>query len=656
VAAIERPTLPLLVRALGESTMPLVDEAASVGAIVVGSDGVLRFTHPLLAGAVYYDMPPGRRSALHREAAAVVDDLEQQARHLALATTEPDESVADVVERAAAAAARRGAPDAAATLAAEAVRLTPPEDEPSRARRTFVIAGFLMDAGDVGEVRRRIEPLLDPSIPPPVRSQALVFRAETERDRLKIRAFLREAIDTAPDPRVRWAAWMRYAQQGGWISADARTASEAAREALDIAIALDSPQRIAASTAALAYYEAARGHGDIGFGEEELAAAGQLLVFDEWSEELRPAPWQITPALSVGGRLLWAGELDRARHVLESEYETLVRQGSILRLPLILMMQLSDVEWRSGRLDAADTYAKDARAILEDALPGGAHALSHAQVVAAASLGRVEEARAIGVTDLQTSVRYQDQGQVRVRWALGHIELAGGDPAAAWQSLEGLPEALDDFGIAEPGWYPILPDVVETLVALGRLDEAESVLQQLEAQAAALDHRWATPAALRCRALLLLGREQAEEAAQAAEQAAVAFEQIGFPLDRARGLLAAGTALRRAGQRRLAAESLMRAIAILDELGTPQWRGQAEAELRRASPRPRRDRELTSAECRVASLVAQGQTNKEVAAQLFTTVATVEAHLTRIYRKLGIRSRTQLARAVAEGSLDLTVS
>ena len=160
-------------------------------------------------------------------------------------------------------------------------------------------------------------------------------------------------------------------------------------------------------------------------------------------------------------------------------------------------------------------------------------------------------------------------------------------------------------------------------------------------------------AALRCRALLLLAREQSDEAAAAAEQAAAAFAELGFPLDRARALLAAGAARRRAGQRRQAADVLKSAIEILDELGAPLWREQAEDELRRASPRPRRDRELTSAERRVAALVAQGLTNREVAAQLFTTISTVEAHLTRTYRKLGIRSRTQLARAVADGSLQL---
>ena len=94
----------------------LVDAAVLAGAIGVGDDDVVRFTHPLLGSAVYYDMPPSRRRAVHREAAGLVDNVEQQARHLALATSAPDDAIADVVERAAAAAAERGAPDAAAAL------------------------------------------------------------------------------------------------------------------------------------------------------------------------------------------------------------------------------------------------------------------------------------------------------------------------------------------------------------------------------------------------------------------------------------------------------------------------------------------------------------------------------------------------------------
>jgi DNA-binding NarL/FixJ family response regulator len=646
VSATERPTQPLLAKALGGTRVAeaLVDEAISAGALNVGRDNVVRFTHPLLGSAVYLSMPLSRRRALHRELAGLVDGPEQQARHLALATSVPDDTIADAVERAAAAAAERGAPDAAAALAAEAVRLTPPEDVDSRVRRTFAGAGFLIEAGDVLAAQALVEPLLDPSVADEVRAQALVIRADTEYvDRTLVLAFLREAIDVAPDPRVRWQALIRYAQHGGWISGDARMAAESAREALRIAVGLDDGLLIAASTAALAFYEAARGR--------KIELDGTKL--DGTMRPPRGPLGQISPAISVGLRRQWAGDLDGARDVLRSEHDELVSQGSLLRLPLVLLPALFDLEWRAGAWSAAEAYAMEGVAILEDAAPGVPHVFHYARILLSGSLGGAEEPRRLAAEGQQFADRHHDFSSLRTRWALGHVELSRGDPAAAWQALEALPQALDDFGIAEPCWQPILPDVVETLVALGRLEEAEAVLQQLEAQAAALEHRWATPAALRCRASLLLAREQADEAAAAAEQAAAAFAEIGFPLDRARSLLTAGAAKRRAGRRRLAADSLKAAIETLEELGAVLWRERAEEELRRASPRPRRDRELTGAERRVAALVAQGLTNREVASQLFTTVATVEAHLTRIYRKLGIRSRTQLARAVADGALDL---
>ena len=299
VSAIERPTPLLLEKGLGEADADaLIDEAVSAGAIAVDNDGIVRFTHPLLGAAVYFGMPPGRRRALHLDVARLVDDLEQQARHLALGTTSPDEAIADVVERAAEAAAARGAPDAAALLAAEAERLTPLDDAVARVRRTFVGAGYLIEAGDLPDARARIEPMLDPSLPPAVRSQALVLTADTALGkRGGTLAYLQEAIDIAPDPRVRWQAWMRYAQMGGWISRDLRTAAESAREALRIALEVDDPALIAAANAALAYYEACRGHHEVEFGIGELATSEHLP---------RAAPWQITPAVSVGARLLWA--------------------------------------------------------------------------------------------------------------------------------------------------------------------------------------------------------------------------------------------------------------------------------------------------------------------------------------------------------------
>jgi DNA-binding CsgD family transcriptional regulator len=153
--------------------------------------------------------------------------------------------------------------------------------------------------------------------------------------------------------------------------------------------------------------------------------------------------------------------------------------------------------------------------------------------------------------------------------------------------------------------------------------------------------------------LILLSRGKAEAALEAAEYAAIGFEAGGFPFDRGRSLLVAGEVLRRGGERRRAAEKFEQARIIFADLGAALWLDRTIRELSLANPRPRNDRDLTRAERAVAELVALGHTNREVAAQLFIKVPTVEAHLTRIYRKVGIRSRTQLARRVAEGDLPL---
>jgi DNA-binding CsgD family transcriptional regulator len=648
VAVVERPTLPLVARVLGgvPATEVLLGDAVAAGAIAVGADGVLRFTHPLLGSAVYAEISLHRRRALHLQVAELVDDLEERARHLALATSEPAESVADVVEQAAEAAAERGAPDAAAIFAAEALRLTPKADEPVRIRRTFACAGLLMEAGDLHEARARIEPYLESGVSPEVRAQALLFRGETEhQDRQLMMSCFREAVEVSPDPRVRCQALLRHAHHGGWVSADARIAADAAREAHRIAVELGDEALTATAAAALAYFEGGRGRRADVPGDEDLLAAERLT---------RMAPWNITPAISVGSRLLWAGHLEEARTVLVHERDELVRRGLLLRLPLLLLLALADVEWRAGRWEAAAGHAAEASEILDDAMPGGAVVVYYARLLLEGSRGRVEEARRLAEEGLRLAELRSDRvNPLRLRWALGHVELSRGDADSAGEALAGLRDDLEASGIAEPGWQPILPDVTEMLVLRGRLDEAEDVLQQLGAQAAALQHRWATPVALRCRALLLLAREQADEAADAAERAAGELEELGFPLDAARAHLVAGMARRRAGQRLLAAEALGCAVEIFTGLGAPIWLDRAEAELRRARPRPRRDRELTNAERRVAGLVVEGRTNREVAAELFVTNATVEAHLTRIYRKLGVRSRTELARAVTEGVVRL---
>jgi len=156
--------------------------------------------------------------------------------------------------------------------------------------------------------------------------------------------------------------------------------------------------------------------------------------------------------------------------------------------------------------------------------------------------------------------------------------------------------------------------------------------------------------ALRRRGLLLAAESDPRAALEAFDASLAELKEIQAPFERARTLLARGTVERRAKQKRAARESLRAAVAILDEIGAVPWAEKARAELARIGGRASASDRLTPSEERVAALVAEGKTNREVAAALFVTARTVEGHLTRIYPKLGVRSRTELARRLAAQS------
>ena len=140
-----------------------------------------------------------------------------------------------------------------------------------------------------------------------------------------------------------------------------------------------------------------------------------------------------------------------------------------------------------------------------------------------------------------------------------------------------------------------------------------------------------------------------DEALELLDEAARAHESLGDRLGRARALLALGVVARRARQKRASREAIEQALAIFEECGAEGWAEKARAELGRISGRTREEG-LTPAEQRVAALVAEGRTNREVAAALVLGERTVETHLTHIYAKLGVRSRTELARVYEPAS------
>ena len=186
-------------------------------------------------------------------------------------------------------------------------------------------------------------------------------------------------------------------------------------------------------------------------------------------------------------------------------------------------------------------------------------------------------------------------------------------------------------------------DYAEALLELGRIDEAVRVVDAWEADAARLGRDRVLAHVTRCRGLVAAAQGAVDRAEALLQQAVARHDAVGDAFGRARALLALGIVRRRARQKRPAREAIREALAGFEQLGAASWVERARDELGSIGGRTREEG-LTPAEQRVAELVAEGRTNREVAAALFLGERTVASHLTHIYAKLGVRSRTELAR------------
>ena len=640
VAAAERIT-PSLATAVEPAATELLIEAVDLDAVAIDENGVIGFTHPLLGSAAYGSLTPTAQRSLHAELAQVCENVEDRARHLALAATEPDPAAARMLDEAAVTALARGAPETAADLAQEALRLTPLHEEAQRFERTLAAAWHLSGAGRPGDAEALLGPLLANRLDGPQRAHVLL-------------AMVRLTDDVDEGEQLNEAL--------GLVGASAALRVEVLLQLCSYHFHRDD---LAASEAAARQAVAAGEEA----GDGSLVAAALMFVADRADLAGRPEPdvvarattlerdhglpvWCITIRELTSRRLFRSGDLDGARHALEAELRVAFEQGA---LPdrYRLLRDLADVERHAGRWELSARYVEQAEEHADAGLHRGRWTeaeLAQRRAALAVLCGAVEEARDLaGTGAARADAIHWPHLAAMNRWGIGALELSLNDPAKAWRALDDLP-STETWGRLEV--VEALADALEALVGLGRLEAADNLLRTLHGDRER-GHLWAGPGSLRCEALLLLARGRSETAFAVAEEAATGFERLGFPLHSGRSLLAGGEALRRAGERRRAGDVLDRARAIFLELGAPRWVERCETELRRARPRPRRDRDLTHAERRVAALVALGKTNREVAAQHFTTVSTVEAHLTRIYRKLGIRSRTELTRRVADGRLSL---
>jgi DNA-binding CsgD family transcriptional regulator len=629
VAASAQPTQTLLPRAA-------LDEALDADVLVRDGEQV-RFTHPLFASVLYADATRGERRAVHRRLMGLVADPEEAVRHLALATSEPDESVADRIEEAAVQTRGRGAPTAAAELMEQAVALTPPSAVVDRARRLVEAAEFHVDAGS-----DRAKPLLELALPlthGDVRADALRLLGLYRRERDPAgaeNAALGGALahvenDAALETRILVALVNPLYGHALDLLDDAPTF---AKRAVELAERLGEPALLSSALAARAHLEFVLSRK---IPIDELDRAAEL--------EQSSSPSKMLARLTLARDRIWIGQLDEARATLRGLYEEARVKG--LRWEFATLSFLLDAETRAGNLRGAKELADQFVAIVRPTnrkLAEVTAALSRGLVLA--WLGDVEGARrdaddAICIADfLGHGARVADS-----RWVRGFAELSLGDARTAHEYFAPAVDRVFRGGVQAPARHvALIRDAADALAELGRPDAIGPLIEWLDRDA---ENPWARAAAAFSRGVAADASGIEEGALAGLAEAAELFGRLPLPLDGGRALLALGSAQRRARHKRDARVSLERARAIFDDRGAPLWAVKARRELARLGGRPRAAAALTASEQRVAELVAAGHTNKQVAAELYISPKTVEGHLSSIYAKLGVHSRLELAHKVA---------
>lgn len=596
------------------------------------------FTHPLFASAVYARLDSAAQRELHRRVATAVTDPEERARHLALAADGPDGDVAAAVSEAVEQAVRRGARAAAAELAELAVELTPEEDTERLRIRRRVAAEQHRDAGDAGRSQKILHELIEELPGGTERARALLELMYTHTgDHGAMLRLCKQAIVEAAGDDLVFAAAARDLSLVSFVTGDPIQARARAREAVAAAERTNDLRLLVSSLAQLARIEIWNGRVTPGLLERALAleeSAGYLRQYD-------------SPATIEGLRLMvLEDDLDAARLRLAEAERIAGDHGDDLSRH-VLLGHLAQLECRAGRFGDATRYATEQREIREQFGFNPGSTLYFVALVDGLC-GRIVAAQAAAERGRASCEREgYEVWAVRYLWLLGFLALSTGDAPAAARILEPLPERLTARGYGPVNVLEVLPDSIEALIAVGEVDRAAIQLEQLEETARSLDIAYALARAARCRGLLATARRGFPAAFDAFAAALAVHERLPDPLERGRTLVALGQARRRAGRRRDARETLRRGLAIFEELGAEPWAEQARAELERIAGRTPSGRELTAAEERVARLVAEGRSNREVAARLFVTERTVETHLSSIYRKLDVRSRTELTRYVA---------
>jgi DNA-binding CsgD family transcriptional regulator len=639
-ALAAHPTVELLSQVAGvrEATVRRRLEVARRAQVVTVTDEVT-FTHPLLAAAVVQQTSHAERSHVHRGLAHHVAGREERARHAALVSDAPNEEVAAQLEVAAIDARGRGAAVSAADLIALAVARTPDARTVESERRRLLRADLAFQLGDTGAAGEVLLPLQSAQSST-VRAQACLLLARIawvngpaqdvhRYGDLALQAATDSPADTV-DVRVALAHLSRHDRDRGVGHA------RAAVELTDHLVACPSLLQCRALTALLDV------ESDRGYPVQQAMLRRALHL----SPDVEPGRVQDSPHYYLGTVLLMQDDLDHARRLFLDcvvAAEQRADDGSLTAL----WDQLSLLEILAGNWSVARSYAlrhvSTAQATEQELQAfWGRQTINWIDIREGATQADAE-------ATLLVSQARASSDLMTLAFALvmaAESAYLDGQVAAAADALREVEEIARTIHVMSPNAFRHGADLVEALVESGDVDAAQDATAELTAAAERSRLPWANAAAARSRAVLAAARGRLDPALAAAESSVTDLRALGMPYELGRSLLVMAGVLRRRRSKGAAGAALTEAESLFRELGARPWVDIATRRYQALGLGRRSDDVLTPTELRVADLVSQGLTNPEVAARLSVSRKTVEFNLSKVYRKLAIRNRTQLPAAL----------
>ena len=620
-----------------EDPAAALDAAVLAGVVVETGDRVAA-AHPLIGDVLVESLPPGRRMQLYWRLAGAASGPERYAHFAALAAgAGPDPAVAEALDAAADAAHARAANAAAAQFAAQAVAFTPAPDAAALVRRRVRAGELLYLAGEVERSLEHVEAIdtdrlatedLERALP------LLVDLTDLVHGDAAATAIVMRAVDAAgTDPRRRALV---LALASDWVYGIRGGRRAAATEAISRAEAA-GPAASPVLHRALINLVVAKVFAAEGLDAELLERAGRL-------EAGLPAfRLHDTADLHRGIWSWYTDDLDTARASLQRSIARARDAGEDWALSLVLCY-LAAVEELAGEYAAAAAALEEAdqAAAWYDWPTSSWHIEPRCELLIAA--GKLDEA--VGLADERLPDDEAQSADVRCfgAYTRGKVSMWRGDAVAAVRHFERAASFADQRDWVDPGVRCRMDHLLaEMYVAVGRLDEATRISAWLREVGLRLDRPALIGDAARIDALADAAVGDLDAAADHAQAAVAAHGLSAFRPELARSLLVLGQIERRRKARKQSRDALRRAHELATEMGHRPLLAEIERELPRVAA-ARSGPELTATERRVADLIAAGATNRDAAAALFVSVRTIETHVASIYRKLGVRTRAELAR------------